>query len=158
VDIVRMYPGTIVITVQERIPIALVVVDGNFVELDHNGYYLRQGKAGTAGLPVITGVPVKSASPGRLVVGQGLDTALEVVESIPAELCDILSEVHVAGDGCITMYTLDGVECRLGLPKELDSKSSYILQVLENLRNQNAQTIEYVDFSIISSPVVKYKM
>jgi len=157
VDIVRKYPGTVVITVQERVPVALVVVDGNFVELDHSGYYLRQGKAGTTGLPVITGVPVESASPGRLVQGKGLDIALKVVESIPAELCADLSEVHVAGDGCVTLYTLDGVECRLGLPEELDSKGSYILQVLENLRNQNAQTIEYVDFSIISSPVVKYK-
>lgn len=156
VDIARKYPGTVVITVQERIPVALMVADGDFVELDHSGHYLRQGKAGTAGLPVITGVPVKSASPGRLVEGQGLDTALEVVESIPAELCDVLSEVHVAGDGCITLYTLEGVECRLGLPKELDSKGSYILQVLENLRNQNAQTIDYVDLST-NSPVVKYK-
>jgi len=155
-DISRKYPGTVIITVRERIPVAMVAADGSFVELDHTGHYLRQGKAGAAGLPVITGVPVKSAGPGRPMEGQGLDTALEVVESIPAELCAVLSEVHVAGDGCVTLYTLDGVECRLGLPKELDAKGSYILQVLEDLREQNAR-IEYVDFSIINSPVVKYK-
>ncbi len=155
-EITRKYPGTVIITVRERVPVAMVVVDGNFVELDRNGYYLRQGKAGATGLPVITGGPVKSAGPGRPLEGQGLDTALEVVESIPAELCAALSEVHVAGDGCVTLYTLDRVECRLGLPKELDTKGSYVLQVLENLREQNAR-IEYVDFSIISSPVVKYK-
>lgn len=155
-DITRHYPGTVVITVHERIPVAMVTADGNFVELDNAGYYLRQGKVSAAGLPVITGVPVQSAGPGRPVEGKGLATALGVVESIPAELCAVLSEVHMAGNGSVVLYTLDGVECRLGLPKELGTKGDYILQVLENLRKQNAR-IEYVDFSIISSPVVKYK-
>lgn len=153
----RKYPGTVVIMVQERTPVALVVVERDFVELDADGYYLRRGKISAAGLPVITGVPVKSAGPGKRVEGSGLDTALQVVEQLPAGLCEVLSEVHVAGDGRVTLYTMDGVECRLGLPENVDSKGSYILQVLDNLRNQNAKSIEYVDFSIISSPVVKYR-
>lgn len=156
VNITRRYPDTVLITVRERIPVALVSVDGNFVELDSSGYYLRQGKAGAAGLPVLTGLTLQSAGPGQQLKGQGLDTALAVVQKLPAELCADLSEVHVTGDGCVTLYTLDKVECRLGLPKELDTKGSYILQVLKDLREKNAQ-IEYVDFSIISSPVVKYK-
>lgn len=157
VDIGRKYPGTVVIKVRERTPVALVMVNGNFAELDAGGYYLRQGKVSATGLPVITGVPVGPAGPGQRVEGQGLDAALAVVEELPAGLREILSEVHVAGDGRMTLYTLDGVECRLGLPEKVDSKGSYILQVLDNLRNQSAKSIEYVDFSIISSPVVKYK-
>lgn len=152
----RRFPSTIVIKVVERVPVALVVHDGRFVELDEQGYYLRQGRAGTTGLPVITGIVVQKASPGRPVEGNRLDTALQVMLELPAELRSSLSEVHLGQDQGVVLYTLEGVECQLGLPDQVNQKGDYFLQVQRELE-EKGKIIEYVDFSVINSPVVKYK-
>ncbi len=151
----RELPGTVVIQVRERRPVAMVVAQGQFVEVDEAGYYLCRGSAAATGLPVITGMEVEAAGPGRLVKGPGLDTALRVVGDLPRELRDRLSEVHLGNDGRVVLYTLEGVECRLGLPEQVALKGNYFLQVLNELQ-EKGKNIEYVDFSIVSSPVVKY--
>jgi len=111
----------------------------------------------TTGLPVITGVPVEVSKPGRRIEGESLEEALRVVLQLPAELVADLSEINIGSDGRVTLYTMEGVECRIGLPENVESKGGYIVQVLDELRNRNAKSIEYIDFSIISSPVVKYR-
>jgi cell division protein FtsQ len=156
VKVDRRFPGTVLIEVTERVPVALVVTGGRFVELDAEGYYLREGSAGATGLPVITGMRVQAAGPGRPVKGAGIDTALRVVRELPGALRSVLSEVHVGGDGRVTLYTLEGIECRLGLPGDVYQKGNYFLQVLKELK-EKGKNIEYVDFSILSSPVVKYR-
>jgi len=155
VNIIRDFPDTIVIKVVEREPVVLVIVDGNFVELDAEGYYLRKGSVSAAGLPVVTGVQVFSGGPGEKVTGKRLDVALRVVQELSSPLRDSLSEVHVDNVGLVTLYTLNGIECRLGKPGNVGTKGDYFLQVINELQNVN-KNIEYVDFSIINSPVVKY--
>ena len=153
-DIGRKLPSSVLIRIEERIPVALVLAGGDFVELDAEGYYLRRGKASAVGLPVITGVSMEVAGPGQRAGGAGLDAALQVVEKLPAELRRVLSEINMSGDGRVTLYTMEGVECHLGLPEKVESKGRL---VLDTLRSEGAGSIEYVDFSILSSPVVKYK-
>lgn len=155
VKITRRLPGTVLVQVKERVPVALVVAGGRFVELDAEGYYLREGSAGTTGLPVITGFQVQAPGPGRPVKGAGMATALKVVRELPGALRSMLSEVHVDRDGRVTFYTLDGIECRLGLNGDVSQKGDYFLQVLKELKKKG-KNIEYVDFTILSSPVVKY--
>lgn len=155
VNIVREFPDTVLIKVIERVPVVLVVADGQFVELDADGYYLRKGSAATTGLPVVTGVEVQAVGPGKIVQGKGLDVALQVVQELTVPLRNILSEVHVNNVGLVTLYTLDGIECRLGMPENVGTKGDYFLQVIEELQ-EGDKNIEYVDFSS-NSPVVMYK-
>jgi len=155
VNMRRDFPDTIVIKVVEREPVVLVIVDGNFVELDAEGYYLRKGNVTAAGLPVVTGMQVISEGPGKEVTGKRLDVALQVVQKLSSQLRDNLSEVHVDNVGLVTLYTLNGIECRLGKPENVGTKGDYFLQVISELQEVNKK-IEYVDFSIVNSPVVKY--
>ncbi len=156
VKIDRDFPDTIVIKIVERKSVALVAVDEHFVELDAEGYYLRTGSVAANGLPVITGVHVQAVGPGKKVTGKRLDIALQVVQELNDELRNNLSEVHVDNVGLVTLYTLDGIKCRLGTPENIVTKGDYFLQVIQELQEGN-KSIEYVDFSIINSPVVKYK-
>ncbi|WP_347488326.1 FtsQ-type POTRA domain-containing protein [Desulfoscipio sp. XC116] len=156
VNIIRNFPDNIIIKVVERVPVALVVVDGKFVELDAEGYYLRAGSAAATGLPVVTGINVQAAGPGKKVKGKELDVALRVVQELGVQLRNSLSEVHVGNVGLITLYTLEGIECQLGMPENVAVKGNYFLQVIKELQAGD-KNIEYVDFSIVNSPVVKYK-
>jgi len=155
VKIVRKFPRTIVIEASERLPVALVLLEGRFIEVDEEGIYLFPGKAGTTGLPVITGGKLLASGPGKPVKGTEFEKALKVVAQLPVELRQNLSEVNVNNDERVTLYTLDGTECKLGFAEDAGKKGNYILQVLQQLKHQGKK-IEYVDFSIANSPVVKY--
>lgn len=156
VNTIRKLPNTILIKVEERVPVALVVGNGRFIELDAQAYYLREGSAATSGLPVITDMQVQVPGPGQPVKGEGLQTALQVVQELPDKLRNQLSEVHISDNDMVILYTLDGIQCRLGLPEDIVTKGNYFLQVQNELQNEQ-KTIEYVDFSYVGSPVVKYK-
>lgn len=154
-ELKRVLPGTILIKLVERRPVALLPVKGSFIALDEEGVYLFAESAGVKGLPVITGVEgVEHGGPGRRVRGEGLNTALRTVVEMPAELVNRLSEICVGGSE-IVLYTLEGVQCRLGPPEELKEKGIVVLKVLQELEREE-RVIEYIDVSSFSSPVVKY--
>lgn len=152
----RDLPDKIIITVEERNPVALLPAENGFIEVDREQVYIRKSQAVKEDLPVITGVNIASAGPGEVVKGKGLKIVLQVIEELPEELVSRLSEVHYQDDGSLVLYTLGGVQCRMGSPKEVASKGSVFLQVLRELEEKNKE-IEYIDLSFIGSPVVKYK-
>ena len=152
----RKFPHTVVIEISERSPVALVLLEGHFVEVDAEGVYLRQGSAGATGLPVITGGQLLTSGPGKQVKGEEFEKALKVVGQLPVELRQNLSEINVSNDERVTLYTIDGTECKMGFAEDAGKKGNYIFQVLQELKEQGKK-IEYVDFSIANSPVVKYR-
>ena len=151
----RVMPGTVVIEVEEREPVALVPTGSGFVEVDSEVVHLRPGRVGTAGLPVLTGVDARSTGPGRSLTGDGLEDLVRVVLELPLELRDLLSEAHLDPNGRVILYTLEGVPCRLGLPNDIRAKGVLFLQVLHELQGMGKK-IEYVDLSFLGTPVVKY--
>ena len=152
----RNYPSQIMIEVVEREPLALIMVQDYFVELDEQGYYLRQGNISTKGLPIITGIQLEEPALGQKITEDKLNIALQVIQEINLELRENLSEVHINKVNLITLYTLDGIECRLGSQENISTKGNTLLQVIKELKEGNKQ-IEYIDFSNANLPVVKYK-
>ena len=155
-QVARSLPATVVITVQERRPLALLPNGEGFVEVDAEGVYLQKAGAGVPGLPVITGVQGDIPGPGQVIRAERLGDALAVISGLPGEVVAGLSEVHVAGDGRVRLYTLDGIQCRFGLPTEIREKGAVFSQLLAELRKQGAR-VEYIDLSSAGQPVVLYK-
>ncbi|MBM7855217.1 cell division protein FtsQ [Desulfohalotomaculum tongense] len=153
VKIKRRFPSTVVISITEREPMALLAAPGGFIELDKEGIYLRQGEFNKLFLPVITGCRVKEIEPGEKVTEKTVITALEVIDKLPPELTNQLSEVHVDNNK-VTIYTIDGVQGRLGLPENIYRKGDVFLQVLNQMHD--GKKIEYIDLTSFKSPVVKY--
>jgi cell division protein FtsQ len=151
----RVMPGAVVIEVEEREPVALVPTGGGFVEVDEEVVHLRPGRVGATGLPVLTGVSAKSLGPGRGMTGEGLDELIRVVLELPPELKGRLSEVHLDEGGSVILYTLEGIPCKMGVPKDIRAKGLLLLEVLHELQDRGKR-IEYVDLSFIGTPVVKY--
>lgn len=150
VIICRDFPSRIVINVRERQPLALLPTPGGFVQVDSEGVCLQEGKINDS-YPVITGFPVSPLAPGETVQDEGLRAALQVVDRFPETLLKELSEVHINGQGQMFLYTLEGVECRLGSAGNLEQKLALLQQIL---RQVHGRRIAYIDLS--GAPVVKY--
>ncbi|SHI58944.1 cell division protein FtsQ/DivIB [Desulfofundulus thermosubterraneus] len=150
VSLTREFPSRIVIAVEERKAVALLPIKDGFMQVDREGVCLKE--SGVAGsLPVVTGTVVPTPAPGEVIRDAKLGTALQVINQLPGSLCSKLSEIHVNAQGQVVLYTLDGVECRLGAPVDIHKKAGVLLQVLEQVKGRQ---IAYVDLTGV--PVVKY--
>lgn len=154
VYITRDLPSRVVIRVIERKPVAFLPLVGGFILVDEEGVYCREGKVGEACLPVITGLSVRIPPAGQVIKDYDLQVALKVLNSLPEEMVGNLSEIHVNSRQEAVLYTLEGIQCRLGPPEDLVHKGSVLGQVLDRLKGEK---IEYIDLSIAGFPVVKYK-
>lgn len=154
VNISRQLPWRVEIKVEERKPFALLPVESGFIQVDDEGVYIQKGNIGLNKLPVITGLKFEVPTPGGQVRAEKLDKALEVVRGFPGVLLPMLSEVYTDGDQAV-IYTLDGVQCRLGTSVDLKQKGEVLVKILGGLEDKDKR-IEYIDLSFTGSPVVKY--
>ncbi|MDK2887679.1 MAG: cell division protein FtsQ [Thermoanaerobacter sp.] len=149
-SLVRKFPSRIVIRVEERKALALLPVKDGFIQVDGEGVCLKESGVGGS-LPVVTGVAVPDPAPGDVIRDAKLATALKVLGQLPGSLYSKLSEIHITAGGQVVLYTLEGIECRLGAPADIRKKAGIILQVLEQVKGRQ---IAYIDLTGV--PVVKY--
>jgi len=154
--IARRLPSTVVITIRERRPIALLPVKDGFIEVDAEGVYLMKSGAGVSGLPIITGVQVDIPAPGQTIKAERLGDALAVAGRLPPEAVANLSEVHVDVNGQVRLYTIEGIQCRFGFAEDVEEKGEVLARLLPELREQEAK-VRYVDISSAGQPVVSYE-
>lgn len=153
-EVRRDFPGRIVIKVIERKPVALLPVKDGFIAVDGEGVYLRKARVGEKGLPVVTGITAAVPPAGQPIQDQNLAVVLGVIQNLPAELVDNLSEAGLDKNGRVTLYTLQGIQCYLGYPENVSKKGALLVQVLKELQGKQ---IAYIDLSLPGSPVVKLK-
>jgi len=156
VQVTRVLPSTVLITIKERRPLGLLSTEEGFIEVDEEGVCLQKAGSGTPGLPVITGVTANAVSPGEVVEAERLEEALMVIGGLPGEAVIKLSEVHVDQDRQIKIYTMEGMQCRFGTATEIQEKGAVLAQVLQEIYKQGAK-VKYIDLSCAGAPVVKYK-
>ncbi len=145
-ELVREFPSAVRIIVEERVPVALLNIHGEFWELDVEGVPVRKKGKGWNGLPVLTGVQFGNPN---------LQRALETVVQLPEAVVTGLSEVWFGNDRRLILYTFDGIEIRLGQPERLEQKG-VILQELLALVREEGRKVEYIDLSEPNKTVVKY--
>ncbi|MEW6458455.1 MAG: FtsQ-type POTRA domain-containing protein [Bacillota bacterium] len=145
-ELVREFPSTVRIIVEERVPVALLNIHGEFWEVDVEGVPVRKKGKGWDGLPVITGVQFGNPN---------LQRTLEAVERLPEEVVTGLSEVWFGNDLRLILYTFDGIEIRLGQLERLEQKGVLLLEVLALVRDEGRK-VEYIDLSEPDKTVVKY--
>lgn len=154
-ELTRKLPDTVEIQLEERRPRAVLPFEGGFVQVDEEGVCLQKGSLGTSSLPVITGVKFMTPAPGGQIQSEALQKALTVVKELPGGLIPMLSEIHVQGDQII-VYTLEGIQCRLGTASDAQQKGEVLMKVLNELK-EKGKKIQYIDLSYTGSPVVKYQ-
>ena len=162
VRITRKFPSTIIIDILQRKPVAMLLCGDYFMEIDIDGICLRKEQISKIYFPIITWKGYNNnikticanTNTGDRIEYKPVVIALQVIEDLPQELVDMLSEVHIA-DERIRIYTIDGIQGRLGRPLEIEQKGSVFFEILKEISED--KNIEYIDVKSLKTPAVKYR-
>lgn len=115
--VVRNLPDTLEIALVEHEPRAIVLA-GKFYLVDTQGRPFKEVERGERGeLPIITGIEREQLADAdaREQAVTELERALEILDLYQSKQRPRLGELHLGGDGSLTLYTAEsGTQLRLG--------------------------------------------
>ena len=152
VEVHRKLPGTVKVSVIERIP-SMVVDDGSRAwEVDRDGTVLGTSD-GARALPSLSGFPLDDLQIGDKVASDEVLAALATYRSMPAPLRRAVVEASAPTLERLTFSLRDGTQVRYGPPQELDAKNEVLRVVLQRLRAQGVEGA-YIDVRVPGHPAV----
>lgn len=148
-EVVREWPGTVVVTVTERAPTAVTRADtGSWALVDATGRVLDVVPEAPPGLTVLEGL---AAAPEPGATLDGGSAPLAVVAALTGALrARVQAVVTTAGEQVELTLTPRG-RARLGRPTELEAKLRALERVLAQV---DARDLAVVDVRLPSSPVL----
>ncbi|MCL1916990.1 MAG: FtsQ-type POTRA domain-containing protein [Peptococcaceae bacterium] len=149
----RRLPGTLVVKVVERHPLALILMgETHLLEVDGSSMILRtfeDGKWPEVTCPILTGIqPQDITGPGQKITDEAVFRALKCAEAIPESLRGHIDELHVEDSGSLTLYLDTRVEVRMGTH---DNDAGNLLLLAELIKSDKyvrvAQSVCYIDLT-----------
>ena len=156
VTVRRELPHTLEITLKERRPIATVMCNYGYLDLDHDGTVLDSYKSlKTMQIPVINGVSVRDLYIGDKVDDELIKKILDFLQRLDEDTLNRISEVAFVEEDYVVMYTATAraVQIRIGKLERLDEKARLTEDFLRDLET-NPHPVEYVDFNY-TAPFIK---
>lgn len=156
VNVSRRFPATIVISVQERQPLAFATSAYGFVQLDKQGVVLAAFKnIKQVNVPIITGIRL-----GNIFVGDRVETVpvknvLAFLAALDEPTVNQLSEVHIKPNGDIVAYTINSITLRLGNSERLAEKAKLTHDIILDIGDRK-NAVEYIDLTY-ASPYIKFR-
>lgn len=156
VKVTRILPSTISIEVEERNAVALIPYSSQFIEVDGEGYVLAKGnQISSFNLPIITGLEINQDEINGKLADIDLNQILNAFSMLnPNELKEI-SEINVSIEEGLLLYTIDGMQVRLGRTENLTGKIRFFLSILSEIRANNIRPGYYIDVSERGYSVIK---
>ena len=157
VQVRRIVPNTLEVTLKERKPLATIVCDYGYLDLDKNGKIIDSYKnLREMSIPMITGSQVQDKYIGDDVDNELVLKILEFLNKLDAESLEKISEVAIIAADYVVAYTdtEKSVQIRIGkLEERMDEKAHLVQDFLHDLDN-NPHDVEYVDFTY-TAPFIK---
>ena len=155
-DVSRRCPGTIVITIKERKPMAYVASNYGFLEIDKQGVVLAVLKnLKQVNVPMITGIRLENEYVGDKVENQTVTKIVNYLSLLDEVTLNQLSELNIKPSDEIVVYTLNSIPIRLGNSEGVIDKAKLTNEMLRELEGKKIM-VEYIDLSY-ASPVIKFK-
>ena len=143
-------PVTIVVNIQERVPVALILNEDGVVEVDKQGTILRFHETWPkTSNPVVTGVVVPDTiGPGQKVVNVQLEKVLLLLGQAPQSMIPLIGEVSINKDDQVFLFLNTGMEVRLGLSEEYAGKLNLLNELIYNEEYKSIEkSIKYIDLT-----------
>lgn len=156
VTVRRKLPGTLEVRVKERKPLATIVCDYGYLDLDRHGKVIDSYKnLREMAIPMITGAQVRDMYIGDDVEDSMVLQILNFLERLEPASINKLSEVAIISADYIVAYTATerAVQIRIGKMERLDEKAHLVDNFLKDL-DKNPNAVEYVDFNY-TAPYIK---
>ncbi len=174
IKIKRKIPQTLLLTIEERIPILLVAVKGVFWEIDAEKFLLSKIDPSRSPLLRVEGLKLQERKAGgRLIPEKGTsnkeDGPEERERKKETEACELLDKIFLIYEGELYNYikvidirdkrdvraTLrNGILVKAGSLENLLDKSTPLIELLNQLRREE-DIIEYIDIRLTSNYIVK---
>jgi cell division protein FtsQ len=150
----RRLPGTVLIGIVERKPLAVVDCCGVGFLTDDSGYVIS-GVSGEefASLPRINASDFAPPEVGDTVLDDSTMSGVKVLVAMDGAVRSTIEKVDPAGEGGIIFTSMDGFQILYGKSELLEEKSDVLKAVLEDVK-RNDRIIEYVDVRVPDSPVI----
>lgn len=153
----RVLPDTLAVHIVERRPLATLVTDYGYADLDRTGKVLAVHKGlAQMQIPLITGLNLHEKYVGDDVPDENVQQILTFLGALTPDGLAQLSEVSLQHPGYTIAYTTSSVQIRLGDFDRLDEKARLTQGFLEDQKS-NPYPVEYVDFSY-TTPFIKLKI
>lgn len=152
----RKLPRRILITIEERTPVALLPSAEGFCQIDEEGHILRQvPTVSDVNLPLVTGLALENSNPGHQIISSQLEEAIRLIAHFTPELKEQVAEIDISHEGTIYLHTVEGVQVNFGNAERVEEKAALMMEILAAATVDQSQ-LEYVDVSFGGSPVVKF--
>ena len=152
----RELPFTLAVEIKERRPLATIVCDYGYLDLDRNGKILDSYKTlKVMPIPMITGTSVQDLYIGDDVTDELVKKILSFLQQLSESSLNKLSEIAIINEDYIVAYTntSKAVQIRIGKLERLEEKARLTDDFLQDLE-LNPHQVEYVDFNY-TSPFIK---
>lgn len=149
VKVTRGWPRSVVITVVERVPVAVVAEAGRRSLVDADGVLFDT----ITGPPPPGVVPLEVADPGS---GDAATmAALEALVALPRHVRDGIEGAAVEGPADITLTLIDGTLVRWGGPAESATKATVLTALLDRMSDGELERAGTVDLSTPDAVVLR---
>jgi cell division protein FtsQ len=149
VAVTRGWPHTVVVTVQERVPVAVVGEPGRRTLLDATGVLFDT----VSGAPPAGVVPLDVAAPGP--GDPATMAALTAVEALSGDLRGRVASVAAGPTGDITMTLTDGTLVGWGGPEQSRRKATALSATLGQLAHGGLEPAATIDVSTPGDVVLR---
>lgn len=139
VGISRQWPDTVVITVQERTPVAFWSVAGHDFPVDQDGVVLSAGAPDGPAPRIVEVTPGRSLAPGDRVHPDAIAFAQRITTESPQFLDASVSELEYEADVGVTVIFDGGMRVTFGDDRSYDYKVAVLSQLLQELADKNVQ-------------------
>ncbi len=141
VAVTRQWPNGILVSLEERVAIAVVEIGGRLRGMDSDGVVFRDYKKAPPGLPrVVTSIGTTS---------EALKEAAKVITALPQDLTLIVDHVLVTTVDQISLVLKDGRTVVWGSADESDTKAEVLETLLATVQAQ------VYDVSVPSKPTTR---
>lgn len=155
-EVIRAFPNRVTVVVEERRPFTLVHA-GRLHWIDENGMPIaRESNAVAPSLPVISGLSSEEIASATRAPSERLLTGVQLIRTLlraGSPLVGQISEVDVSRSDGPVLYTVEGIEVRLG-SEEWDSRIPRLAGVLAQVAS-SGQPVSTIDLRFRDQVVLK---
>ncbi len=160
--IYRLPPATVLISIKEREPIAMIVFSNKSVIIDQEGYILNRNPNITldilnmADLPIVTGIKGKEVLQADKVDGKVAKVISGIISKLSRFLESSRMQLELGGLEDVNFFLDDLLRVKVGDDERIKRKMEVFGVILPRIAGRWSK-VEYVDVRYPDNPVIKYK-